>query len=822
MATTITVKELKESFAGKLERHFGRNVNDCTKQQAFKATALVLRDIMASRLLEAQSSAKRAGRELHYLSLEFLLGRSLGKNAFNLGVSAPLQQAIEELIEERRAATNDKSLDNWAFSEFLETEPDAGLGNGGLGRLAACYLDSMTTLGLPATGYTICYEHGMFKQKIFDGEQVEMPDLWLDVSDVWLLPRVDEAVTVKFGGRLEEHWEDGVRVYEHVDCAEVLAIPKDMLVSGYGTEHVNRLRLWDAKAVSTLDYKLFSSGQYLKAMEQAAMAQVIAKVLYPEDNHFEGKLLRLRQQYFFVSATVQSIVAGHRKKYGSLKDFHLRHVLHINDTHPTLVIPELMRILLDEEKMEWDEAWMIVRHAVAYTNHTVLSEALERWPQNIVELLLPRVWQILCEINSRYIQLLTHDNKDQYTISQMAVIWDGEVRMANLCAYACYAVNGVSALHSSILVNDIFKLQYSRESFKFLNITNGVDHRRWLAQVNPGLHELLCETIGDGYLADAKQLANFRKFENDESVLKRLAEIKRANKLRLARRVDKEMYLRHLDIKVNPDSIFDVQAKRLHEYKRQLLNVLQILRLYNFIKDNPNADMAPRTFFFGAKAASGYYMAKRIIRLINAVSGMISRDPAMKDKLSVIFLENYRVSVAEVLIPAAEISEQISIAGKEASGTGNMKFMMNGALTVGTMDGANVEINEFVGRDHIFIFGLLTDEVEKLKREGYSSSAIYSANEELRRVLDMISAGFGSGGFDDIVKSLLLGDHGNNADTYMLLADFESYCNIHDAADKKYREPLAWNRSSLHNIAASGAFAADRSISQYNEHIWSV
>jgi starch phosphorylase len=802
----ITVSEFKDLFLGKLKRHFGRDLEDCTRTQAFRATCLVLRDIIAQRLSDSHDEERAKGRDLHYLSLEFLLGRSLSKNAFNLGLSDTIRQALDQLMAERRAVNGeDDKLTRLSFEDFLETEPDAGLGNGGLGRLAACYLDSMTTLGLNATGYCICYEYGIFKQKLIEGGQIELPDPWLEIGDVWLIPRMEETVTVRFGGRFDEGG--------YSDYTEVLAVPKDMLISGYGTDKVNKLRLWDAQSPTAIDMSLFSSGQYMKAMEQNAMAQVITKVLYPEDNHFEGKLLRLRQQYFFVSATVQSIVRDHRKKHGSLRNFHLRHVLHINDTHPTLVIPELMRILLDEEGMNWDDAWVIVKHSVAYTNHTVMSEALECWPQNIVEMLLPRIWKILCEINDRYLNLLRAEGRGDYVVSRMAIIWDGEVRMANLCAYACFAVNGVSALHSGILIKSIFDLQYQREPFKFLNVTNGVDHRRWLAQINPGLHALIREAIGDEYLKRPAELKRLNDFLDDAPFLERLAKVKRDNKERLARYV-----LREQGLVIDPDSIFDTQVKRLHEYKRQLLNVLRILRLYDEIRENPKQRRVPRTYFFGAKAASGYHMAKRIIRLINSVAALINGDPLVSKYIKVVFLENYRVSVAELLIPGTEISEQISIAGKEASGTGNMKFMFNGALTVGTLDGANVEISEFVGLEHIFIFGLTAEEADKLNRDGYSSSAIYSQSEPLRRVLDHLTSGVGPDGaeYDDIAKSLLI------YDTYMLLADFEAYCEIHDKACAKYRDAHAWNRSSLANIAAAGAFAADRSVGQYAEHVWQL
>ncbi|MDR0671583.1 MAG: glycogen/starch/alpha-glucan family phosphorylase, partial [Oscillospiraceae bacterium] len=687
---------LREEIVSKLQRHFGREVGSASRGQIFKACALLLRDRMSSGLVQRTECEKVVDRrQVHYMSLEFLLGRSLMKNAYNLGVLEDLTQALISLGVEP--------------SEIFDQELDAGLGNGGLGRLAACYMDSMTTLEVPATGYSICYHYGIFRQKIVEGQQVELPDPWLETGDVWLIPHVDEAEEVRFSGVVDQVWEeDGHARFLHRDYTSVLAIPMDMAITGFRTGHVNTLRLWDSKSTTQIDMSLFSRGEYLRALEQNALAEVISKVLYPEDNHFEGKLLRLRQQYFFVSATVQSIARRHRARYGTLGNFHLRHVIQINDTHPTLVIPELMRIFLDEEGMEWDEAWSIVTHAVAYTNHTVMSEALERWSQPMVEMLLPRIWMILCEINNRYLRTLSEDY--HYTgeqLAQAAVIWDGEVRMANLCVCACFAINGVSELHSTILRQTIFRDAFERTPHKFFNITNGIDHRRWLAQINPRLHALICELTGsDEYLLRPAALEKLGAFANDASALRALGAIKRENKQRLSNYIRSETGLL-----VDPDSLFDIQVKRLHEYKRQLLNVMHIIALYNSLRDNPRQEMQPRTFLFGAKAASGYQMAKRIIRLINSLAEQINGDPLVAGRIRLVFLENYRVSVAELLMPAAEISEQISTAGKEASGTGNMKFMINGALTLGTLDGANVEISEEVGLDNIFLFGHRAEEV---------------------------------------------------------------------------------------------------------------
>ena len=620
---------------------------------------------------------------------------------------------------------------------------------------------------------------------------------------------------------MEDHWdENGVNHPEHVGYTTVLAIPRDMEIAGYKTRHTNVLRLWDAKSPVPVDMSLYSRGEYLKAVEQQAMAEVIAKVLYPDDNHYEGKSLRLKQQYFFVSATVQSIVKQHRAQYGTLRNFHEKHVIQINDTHPTLVIPELMRILLDVEGYSWEEAWYIVTHTVCYTNHTVLAEALERWPQPLIESLLPRIWQILKEIAHRYQrELESRYGGDQGKIANMAIIWGGEVRMANLCVCACQYINGVSALHSEILRREVFRDACLAQPDKFKNVTNGIDHRRWLSQINPKLDALIRDCIGgDQYLLRPDALRDLEKYQNDAPVLQRLEDIKSENKRRFAAYVARES-----GVMLNTDAVFDVQVKRLHEYKRQLLNVLHIVHLYNQLRDNPNMDFTPQTFLFGAKAAPGYHVAKEIIQLINSLALQISRDPICKDRLQVVFLENYRVSLAEKLMPASEISEQISTAGKEASGTGNMKFMMNGALTIGTLDGANVEMHQQLGDDNIFLFGLTADQVTEKKRQGYRSLDYYQQNHALKRVIDQISAGFGDGvSYTNLTNRLLFGAGGSPADEYMLLADFDSYCDAHRRALQVYADRTRWNRMSLINIARSGVFAADRSIRDYARDIWNV
>ena len=792
--------QLTEMIVGKLLRNFGRTVDEATPNHMFKACAMVLRDIMAGHQIETSNHVWEAqGRQVHYLSLEFLMGRSLEKNAYNLGLLDTLTQVLEDL--------------GFSAADLFETEPDAGLGNGGLGRLAACYLDSMTTLEIPATGYSICYELGIFKQKIIDGKQVELADNWLGLGDAWLIAKMDEAEEVRFGGRIVDHWVDGHNKPEHVGYTTVLAIPRDMEIAGYKTNHTNTLRLWDAKSPVPVDMSLYSRGEYLKAVEQQAMAEVIAKVLYPEDNHPEGKSLRLKQQYFFVSATVQSIVRKHIEVYGTAENFHEKNVIQINDTHPALVIPELMRILMDDAGLDWDTAWHITTHSVAYTNHTVLAEALERWPQELMQSLLPRIWLILTEIARRYQEKIENYYHDPAKTSELAIIWDGQVRMANLCIAGGMAVNGVSALHSDILRNDVFKYQCAMEPEKFKNVTNGIDHRRWLAQINPRLDELVRALAGgDEYLLHPEALKKLESYANDTAVLDRLGEIKRANKLDFAAYVKKTQ-----GVALNTDAIFDVQVKRLHEYKRQLLNAMHIIYLYQKLQDDPGMELQPRTFLFGAKAAPGYAVAKRIIHLINSLANQINSDPLCRGRLQVVFLENYRVSLAEHLMPASEVSQQISTAGKEASGTGNMKFMMNGALTVGTLDGANVEMHEVLGDENMFLFGLHADEVARLKAQGYAPQRLCERDDALKRVVDQLRTGFSDGvSYDDLAQRLL------QRDEYMLLQDFASYCAAEQRMAKTYADRAAWDRMSLLNIARSGIFAADRAVAQYADNIWHV
>ena len=803
----FTKNSMKQAISDKLSLNFGCTVEEATDANMMKACAMVLRDQMSIQAVETRRKVrKKQLKQVHYMSLEFLMGRSLMKNAYNLGVLQPMREAVEEM--------------GFKPAHIFDMEPDAGLGNGGLGRLAACYLDSLTTLEIPACGYSICYELGIFKQKIVDGQQMELPDNWKDQGDAWLIPRPDEVEEVHFGGTLREFW-DGDRLHVvNEDYTKVLAVPCDMSVAGYDTTHTNTLRLWDAKSPTPIDMSAFNQGDYLRAGEEKAMAEAIAKVLYPEDNHYEGKSLRLRQQYFFVSATVQSIVRKHIQTYGTVTNFHEKNVIQINDTHPALVIPELMRILMDDAGLDWETSWNITVNSVAYTNHTVLAEALERWPQTLMQTLLPRIWQILCEIARRWQAKATDFYcGDESKVKSMAVIWDGEVRMANLCIAGGMAVNGVSALHSDILRRDVFREACKMEPHKFKNVTNGIDHRRWLAEINPGLDKLICDlTGGSDYLHHpGAALPKLDKFASDKEVLLRLEQIKQANKAAFAKYAKRAQ-----GFVLNTDAIFDVQVKRLHEYKRQLLNVMHIIHIYNQLRDNPNMDFRPHTFLFGAKAAPGYAVAKRIIHLINSLADQINNDPVCKDKLQVFFLENYRVSMAEVLMPASEVSQQISTAGKEASGTGNMKFMMNGALTVGTLDGANVEMHEVLGDENMFLFGLKAEEVKEMRDTGYNPFNLYSRDPNLHRILDQMGAGFRDGvRYDDLVQRLLMGGS-SPADEYMLLADFASYCAAERRMVETYADRKKWNQMSLHNIARSGIFAADRSIADYAETIWHV
>ena len=799
MIGEISRDEVRSSIEDKLCAHFSVTSASATDDQVFQATAIVINEIM-SRLLAAESPTKHE-KEVHYMSMEFLMGRSLMKNAFNLGISEAVTGALEDLG--RNA------------SDIFEAEPDAGLGNGGLGRLAACYMDSMATCGYEGTGYSICYELGIFRQKFENGRQTEVADNWRTAAESWLIPRWEDAVEVRFGGHVAPHWDSmGHYHAEYTGYTAVIAVPRDMLIAGYGGREINTLRLWDAKSPNSLDMYLFSEGEYVKSMEQRTMAEVITKVLYPPDEHVEGKILRLKQQYFFVSATAQDVVRKHIRKWGDIKSFAEHHAMQINDTHPTLIIPELMRIFMDEYGLGWDEAWDIVTHSVAYTNHTVMSEALEKWPQDIVQQLLPRLWEILCEINRRWCDYLVQNFGQGELVGRNLIIRDNQVHMANLCLAACYKVNGVSRLHGEILKNDLFHDIYTIRPDRFTSVTNGIDHRRWLSQINPGLHGLICELLGgDAYLLEPERLEELAKFASDGEVLRRVNEIKLENKYRFA-----EFAMRNDGFTLNTDAIMDVQIKRLHEYKRQLLCAMSIASLQLQLHDDPNMDFVPRTFVFGAKAAAGYKTAKRIIELLLSMAEDINNDPVCRGRLQVYFVENYRVSAAEAIVPAAQVSEQISTAGKEASGTGCMKLMMNGAVTIGTLDGANVEMYERLGDENMFLFGLHTDEIARVRAEGYDPAAIAGADAEIRRVLDRFSQGFADGkSYSDLVSQLIYG-----GDQYMLIADYRAYADTQRRLYDSIRDPQERGRLSIMNTARSGVFAADRAIREYAENIWNL
>ena len=684
--TEITPKEMKDVISGKLSRYFGVSVKEASTEQLYKAVVMAVRDILLEKRNAYHYKTKAAkAKRVYYLCMEFLLGRSLKNNIYNLGI----EEQVSKVLKTRGLTLED----------LYELEPDAGLGNGGLGRLAACFMDALASGNYPAMGYSIRYEYGLFKQKIVDGWQTELPDVWLPGGEVWLTPRSDMTVRVKFDGKISEEWtSEGMKIVQ-TDCQEVEAVPYDMMISGKDSEAVSVLRLWAAKSVRNFDMNSFSEGDYVRCMQEDNEAELISKVLYPSDNHSEGKSLRLKQQYFLVSATLQNIINEHLRRYGDLHTLPDMAAIHINDTHPALCIPELMRILMDEHGFGWDEAWDIVKRTVAYTNHTVMSEALEKWNEDLIERRLPRIYAILKEINQRFCgEMWNKFPGDWDKIERMSILSHGQARMANLSVVASHTVNGVSKLHSDIIKNSIFKDFNDAFPEKFTNVTNGIAHRRWLCQSNKELTGLLTECIGDGFVMNSEELRKFKAFENDETVLKRLAEIKRIKKSQLATYVYKKT-----GYTLSPDSIFDVQAKRLHEYKRQLLNAMYIINLYNNLKENPDADVIPKTFIFGAKAAPGYYMAKRIIKLLCSIAEDLRKNPdkRIREKLNVLYLEDYNVTMAETLMPATEISEQISTAGKEASGTGNMKFMINGALTIGTLDGANVEMKESVGDDNI-------------------------------------------------------------------------------------------------------------------------
>ena len=782
---------------------FSCTLAEATEKQAYKVMCTLLREMLAKKRKEYKDSYKATDRKkVYYMSMEFLVGTSLRNNLYNLGVEADFRRVLKS--------------QGFDIDSIYALDPDAGLGNGGLGRLASCYMDCLTGNDLPATGFSIRYEFGIFKQKIVDGWQLEFPDNWLERGDVWLQQRSDESYEVKFGGKVSEWYDNGQFRVAQTGYQSVIAVPYDMYISGYDCKAVNKLVLWSAKLPS-FDMGAFSRGEYVRSLEQNTMAEVISKVLYPADNHIEGKRLRLKQQYLLVSASLQSILREHLKKHESLKDLSDYVAIHINDTHPALCVPELMRLLMDEHGFGWDEAWEIAEKTLSYTNHTVMSEALERWSVWLFEEQLPRVYSIVKEIDRRFREKLNAFYPgDIGMVNHLAVIGDGEVRMANLCLSCCHMINGVSKLHSEILKDSLFNGYYRMDNSRFCNVTNGIAYRRWLCQANPELTKYLTGLIGKDFLKDANNLEKLLAFKDDKAVLDELAKIKLSNKRRLAAYIAEKN-----GINVDPQSLFDVQIKRLHEYKRQLLNVLQILYMYNQIKANPNKDFAPRTFVFAAKASAGYDMAKQIISLIHAVSNLLNSDPVTRDKIKVVFVEDYRVSLAELIIPAADISEQISIAGKEASGTGNMKLMINGAVTLGTMDGANVEIFEQVGRENMFLFGMNVDEVNDLWRRGYDPNAFLRENAELAAVIDMLTSGVLGRTFNDIADSLTTNRFGI-ADRYMAIADFADYARAQKEVGETYMNKDKFMGMSLHNIAKAGIFSADRSVMEYADNIWKM
>ena len=791
-----TKREFEKLLKDKLMSECNVTIDAASADQIYRCLAMITRQIMSDRQKQFQSKVLGEGKkQVYYLCMEFLMGRSLRTSLFNLG----LNEVAESVL-----ADADVKIDT-----IYEQEPDAGLGNGGLGRLAACYLDGMATDGIPGTGYSILYEYGIFKQKIVDGWQQETADNWLPGGQVWIKSHPDQAQEIRFDGQAIETWEGGFHHVKYENYNSVIAVPNDMYVAGYGSNGVSKLRLWQAKAPS-FDMSSFNAGNYNTAISQSASAELISKILYPNDNHTEGKILRLRQQYFFSAASIADILQNHLNQYGTLDNLADKVAIQLNDTHPTVAIPEMMRILLDECSYEWDAAFDICRKVFAYTNHTVMSEALEKWNADIFRNTLPRIWQIVCEMDRRCrADLAKAFPGDQGKIDYMAIIGDNQVRTANICAYTCHAINGVSKLHSEIIKDSVFHDYFLYKPQAFKNVTNGIAYRRWLLCSNPGLTHLLEETIGDGFKTDASELKKLEKFVDDKTVQAAAAKVKRENKANFANYLQKAT-----GQVIDPDSIFDCQVKRMHEYKRQHLNALNIAAQYLYLKENPNADFIPKTYIFGAKAAPGYYMAKQMIRMICKLGKLIDEDPAVRGKLRIVYLEDYCVSLSERLMPASEVSEQISLAGTEASGTGNMKFMLNGAITLGTLDGANVEIADAAGHENEIIFGMLTPEVNALKGMGYHPNAFISGDNTAMAVLDFLEKGWNGENFSEVTSNL------RNSDPYMVMADFKDYRRAQHDLQELYRDKQKWNHMSLKNISNAGIFSADRSIMDYARDIW--
>ena len=791
-----TKREFEKMLKDTLMSECNVTLDTASADQIYRCLASITRQIMSDRQKRFQSKVLGEGKkQVYYLCMEFLMGRSLRTSLFNLG----LNEVAESVL-----ADADIKIDT-----IYDREPDAGLGNGGLGRLAACYLDGMATDCIPGTGYSILYEYGIFKQKIVDCWQQETADNWLPGGQVWIKSHPDQAQEIRFDGQAIETWEGGFHHVKYENYNSVIAVPNDMYVAGYGSQGVSKLRLWQAKAPS-FDMSSFNAGNYNTAISQSASAELISKILYPNDNHTEGKILRLRQQYFFSAASIADILQNHLNQYGTLDNLPDKVAIQLNDTHPTVAIPEMMRILLDECSYDWDTAFDICRKIFAYTNHTVMSEALEKWNADIFRSTLPRIWQIVCELDRRCrIELEKAFPGDYGKINYMAILGDNQVRTANICAYVCHAINGVSKLHSEIIKDSVFHDYYLFKPKAFKNVTNGIAYRRWLLASNPGLTNLLEETIGDGFKTDASELKKFEKFSDDASVLEKLAQVKHENKVLFANYLQKST-----GQVIDPNSIFDCQVKRMHEYKRQHLNALNIAAEYLYLKNNPDAEFTPKTYIFGAKAAPGYYMAKQMIRMICKLGKLIDEDPAVREKLRVVYLEDYCVTLSERLMPASEVSEQISLAGTEASGTGNMKFMLNGAITLGTLDGANVEIADAAGHDNEIIFGMLTPEVNALKGMGYHPSAFISGDNTAMQVLDMLEKGWNGENFSEVTNNL------RNSDPYMVMADFKDYRRAQHTVQQLYKDKKKWNHMSLMNIANAGIFSADRSIMDYARDIW--
>ena len=808
-ALTFDKDLFKRSVLYNVKTLYRKTLEEASQQQIFQAVAYAIKDAVVDNWLNSQKEfEKQDPKMVYYLSMEFLMGRALGNNIINLQAYKPVKEAMEEL-----------GLD---LNVVEDQEPDAALGNGGLGRLAACFLDSLATLGYAAYGCGIRYRYGMFKQEIMDGYQVEVPDNWLVDGNPFELRRPEYAKEVKFGGYVNVRIdENGRSHFMQEGYQSVKAIPYDLPIVGYGSGIVNTLRIWDAEAVECFRLDSFDKGDYQKAVEQENLAKNIVEVLYPNDNHYAGKELRLKQQYFFISASVQAAVAKYMRKHDDVRKFYEKVTFQLNDTHPTVAIAELMRILMDEYYLTWDEAWEVTTKTCAYTNHTIMSEALEKWPIELFSRLLPRIYQIIEEINRRFIlkiQELYPGNQEK--IRKMAIIYDGQVKMAHLAIAAGYSVNGVARLHTEILKKQELKDFYEMMPEKFNNKTNGITQRRFLLHGNPLLADWVTNHIGNEWITDLPRLAKLKIYADDEKAQQEFMQIKYQNKVRLAQYI-----LEHNGVEVDPRSIFDVQVKRLHEYKRQLLNILHVMYLYNQLKDNPEMDFYPRTFIFGAKAAAGYYNAKMTIKLINSVANVVNNDPAIKGKIKVVFIENYRVSNAEMIFAAADVSEQISTASKEASGTGNMKFMLNGALTIGTMDGANVEIVEEVGEENAFIFGLSSEEVIRFENYGgYDPMEIFNNDQDVRRVLMQLINGTYSPGdtelFRSLYNSLLNTQSTNRADTYFILKDFKSYAEAQKKVEAAYRDEQGWAKKAIMNVACSGKFTSDRTIQQYVDEIW--